>query len=125
MSGHGTFQWNELMTNDVESAKAFYTAALGWTFDEFPGEHFTYWVGMAGETPVAGLMPLDGTAPDGAGPHWYSYINVDDVDARVEAVKAAGGTVAHEPFDIPMVGRIAHILDTTGARIGIITPAAS
>ena len=93
MSEHGTFHWNELMTNDVDGAKTFYAAALGWTFDEFPGEGFTYWVCMAGDRPAGGIMPLEGTAPEGAGPHWFSYITVDDVDARVEAVKAAGGTV--------------------------------
>lgn len=122
MSDHGTFHWNELMTNDVEGAKAFYGASLGWTFNEFGGPDFVYWVCMAGDTPVGGIMPLEGTAPEGASPYWYSYIAVDDVDARVGAVKSAGGTVLREPFEIPMVGRIALILDPNGAGIGIITP---
>ena len=123
MSDHGTFHGNELMTNDVDSAKAFYAATLGWAFDEFPGADFTYWVCKAGDTPVGGIMPLEGTEPEGAGPHWFSYVTVDDIDARVEAVKTAGGTVVRGPFEVPMVGRIATILDTTGAGIGIITPA--
>lgn len=122
MADHGTFHWNELMTNDVESAKAFYAATLGWTFNQFGGPDFTYWVCMAGETPVGGIMPLEGVAPEGANPHWFSYVAVDDVDARVEAAKNAGGTLVRETFEVPMVGRIAIILDPTGARIGIITP---
>lgn len=32
---HGTFAWNELSTDDVEKAKAFYASALGWTFEKF------------------------------------------------------------------------------------------
>ncbi len=125
MSSHGTFHWNELMTNDVEGAKTFYANTLGWTYDDFAGAGFTYWVCMAGETPVGGIMPLEDTAPQDAGPHWFAYISVDDVDARVEAARNSGGTVVREPFDIPMVGRVALIQDTTGAGIGIITPAQS
>ena len=123
MTDHARFHWNELMTNDIEGAKRFYADTLGWTYDSFGGANFTYWVCMAGETPVGGIMPLEGVAPEGAGPHWFSYVSVDDVDKRTEAAKAAGGTVVREPFDVPMVGRIAIVLDSTGAGIGLITPA--
>ena len=124
MTPHGAFHWNELKTNDVEGAKAFYSATLGWTFNEFPGPDFIYWVCMAGEQPVGGIMPLEGVAAEGGEPYWYSYISVDDVDARVEAAKDAGGEVIGEPFDVPMVGRIAILKDPTGGSVGIITPAA-
>lgn len=123
MTAHGSFHWNELMTNDIEAAKTFYADTLGWSYDEFPGANFTYWVCMSGGKPVGGIMPLEGVAPEGANPHWFAHIAVDDVDARVEAVRTAGGTVLREPFDIPSVGRVAIVLDTTGAGIGIITPA--
>ena len=123
MTDHGNFHWNELMTDDIEGAKAFYAEALGWTYSEFPGANFVYWVCMAGENPVGGIMPLEGIAPQGANPHWFSYISVDDVDVRVAVASKAGGTVVREPFDVPMVGRIAIVLDATGAGIGLITPA--
>ena len=123
MTDHGVFYWNELMTNDVEGAKAFYAATLGWTYDEFPGANFTYWVCTANGRHVGGIMPLEGIAPEGVGPHWFSYIAVDDVDARVKAAGEAGGTVVREPFDVPQVGRIAIVLDASGAGIGLITPA--
>ena len=32
----GRFLWHELMTTDVEAAKAFYTAAIGWGTQPFP-----------------------------------------------------------------------------------------
>ena len=31
---HGEFHWNELMTHDVERAKQFYQAAMGWEFED-------------------------------------------------------------------------------------------
>ncbi len=40
----GTFIWNEMLTRDVEKAKAFYAALIGWTFRAVPGKSGTYWV---------------------------------------------------------------------------------
>ena len=58
------------MTRDVEGAKAFYGAALGWTFAPMPMPDGTYWLVMAsGEAPVAGLfdqfMPKEEPEEDG------------------------------------------------------------
>jgi hypothetical protein len=69
-------------------------------------------------------MDMKGVTPPGVPPHWFSYIEVDDVDARTAKVKASGGQVMREPFDIPGVGRIAIIADATGAHVGIMTSAA-
>ena len=74
MAGHGTFHWNELMTGDVEKAKAFFTETVGWSFDEFPMENGTYWVAMSNGNPVGGFMAMQGIVPDGVPPHWMSYL---------------------------------------------------
>ncbi|MBM3524186.1 MAG: VOC family protein [Alphaproteobacteria bacterium] len=121
---HGTFAWNELMTGDVERAKAFYSASLGWTFERFPGGDMVYWVAKAGDKPVGGVMAMEGAAPPGTPPHWFAYIEVDNVDKRVAKVAAAGGKVLRPCFDVPGVGRIAIVQDATGAAIGWITSAA-
>ncbi|MDJ1159493.1 VOC family protein [Chelatococcus sp. SYSU_G07232] len=120
---HGHFAWNELMTDDVEKAKAFYAAALGWSFESFPMENSQYWVAKAGDAPVAGLMAIEDVAP-GAPPHWFAYVEVDDIDARVAAAEREGGTVLRAPFDVPGVGRIAILRDPTGAAMGWMTSAA-
>src|SRR3984957_8211331 len=43
---HGNFAWHELYTRDVEAAKAFHAATLGWTFEGMPvpQQTGTYWV---------------------------------------------------------------------------------
>ena len=120
---HGSFVWNELMTPDVEKAKAFYGTALGWTFESMPSPHgSTYWIAKMGGKPVGGVMSLD-ALPPGAPTAWFPYIEVDDVDARVAALPSHGGTLARPAFDIPGIGRIAIVQDATGAMVGWMTPA--
>lgn len=120
---HGAFFWNELMTRDIERAKGFYGATLGWTFEGMPMEDGMYWVAKMDGEPVGGLFPMQGPQFQGLPEHWFAYIAVDDVDARLGRVQAAGGAVMRPPFDVPGVGRIAIVRDATGAGIGWITPA--
>ncbi len=121
---HGEFAWNELMTDDVDKAKAFYTALVGWSFEGMAmSGDCTYWVAKRDGKPVAGIMNMAGVTPPGVPPHWFSYLEVDDVDARVAQVAGKGGKVFREPFDIPEVGRIAIIADPTGAAMGWMTSA--
>jgi predicted enzyme related to lactoylglutathione lyase len=52
---HGSFAWNERYTRDVEAAKAFYAATIGWTFEgmRMPHENRTYWIAKAEGKPAA------------------------------------------------------------------------
>ena len=120
---HGMFHWNELMTWDAEKAKAFYADTLGWGYEAFPMEFGEYIVCMAGDEVAAGIMEMKpGMDFDGMPDHWFQYITVDDVDARLAKVEAAGGEIMRAPFEVPKVGRIAIVKDKVGAIIGWITP---
>jgi hypothetical protein len=119
---HGHFYWNELMTRDPESAKTFYGKALGWQFEGMPMPDGTYWVCKDGDSPVGGIFDMNRPEFEGLPPHWFAYIAVDDVDARVEQATAAGATLLRPIFDVPGVGRIAIIKDPIGAAVGWITP---
>jgi predicted enzyme related to lactoylglutathione lyase len=123
MWAHGTFYWNELMTRDVEKAKAFYGATIGWTFDGMPMQDGgTYWVAMLDGKPVAGLLPLSGRGFEGVPESWMVYLAVDDVDARVAKATAAGATLMRPLFDVSGVGRIAILKEPGGAGVGWMTP---
>jgi len=124
MADHGMFYWNEFLSTDVEAAKTFFADTLGWTYTAMDMGAMTYWVAKQGDKTVGGLMPMPSNMPDGTPSHWMSYIAVDDVDARVEKAKAAGGTILSEPFNVPDVGRIAILQDASGGTIGWITPPA-
>ena len=125
MSDHGRFIWYELMTPDVAGAKAFYGPVLGWTFEEMDGGGMAYTIASVGPgAGVAGLMALsDELKSAGVPPNWSAYVDVDDVDAALQKVKALGGAVEMEPMDIPGVGRFAVIADPGGAAIAVMTPA--
>jgi len=124
MTAHGAFHWNELMSHDVEKAKAFYANTLGWTFEDMPiqGMDATYTLVKSGDHMVGGMFPLTGADFANLPDHWMTYVAVDDVDKRVTMLKDAGGKVHREPWDIPGVGRIAIIEIPGGAVQGWMTP---
>jgi uncharacterized protein len=123
VSMHGTFVWNELATRDVEAAKAFYAATLGWTFEELALPDGPYWVAKSGDAPVGGIggMETGSLHPNAAESYWFGFIEVDDVDARLADAVARGATVLRAAEDVPGVGRVAVLRDPTGGAIGWLT----
>lgn len=121
---HGQFHWNELMTRDVEKAKAFYAKTIGWSFQPVPMGDDTYWLAMSGQKMAGGLFEMKGPEFDGVPEHWIAYIAIEDIDACVERAASEGCTVIKPQFDVPGVGRIAIIGDPGGAVIGWMTPTA-
>ena len=124
MKAHGTFFWNELMIWSVDKAKAFYEETLGWQYESHPmADGGTYTLCKAGETMAAGIFEMKpDTGFDGVPDHWFAYIAVDDIDARLAGVEAAGGEIMRPAFDVPDVGRFAVVKDSAGASIGWVTP---
>jgi uncharacterized protein len=123
----GRFVWHELMTTDLEAAKAFYQKVIGWGTQKWQAKNdvtppdYTMW--MAGERPVGGLMRLPDEAKQmGAPPHWMAYLTTPDVDATVKKAKSLGANVYVEPETIPEVGRFAVMADPQGAVFAVMTP---
>jgi predicted enzyme related to lactoylglutathione lyase len=113
---HGTLTWNELMTDDVDGAVAFYTGLFGWTSEPF-GDSYT--VFMNGERAAGGTMAIDeamGPMP----PHWAVYFAVDDCDDVQEKAVALGGSVRMPPTDFPEVGRCCALADPAGGGFAVI-----
>jgi predicted enzyme related to lactoylglutathione lyase len=50
---------------------------------------------------------------------WNTYLAVDSADDAVSKVEAAGGQVAMAPFDIPNAGRMAFVMDPSGAAVAL------
>jgi predicted enzyme related to lactoylglutathione lyase len=117
----GDFIWYELLTDDADAAQAFYGEVLGWQVTDSGVANMDYRILQAtdpdsGEVnPVAGLMQITPEMQDGgARPLWLGYIAVDDVDASVGRIVAAGGNLRMPATDIPDVGRIAMVTDPQG-----------
>jgi uncharacterized protein len=114
----GTFSWAELVTSDAGAAKAFYTAILGWDYDDQPvGDDQVYAMATRDGKHVAALYTDDSQPP-----HWNCYVTVASVDESVAKAKTAGGTELHEPFDVMDVGRMAFVADPGGAAIFLWEP---
>ena len=116
---HGKFIWYELLTSDPAAAARFYAQVIGWTATA-PAAAGGYGHFAADGEQVAGLMALPNGAPMPAG--WLGYICVDDVDATLAAITAAGGTVHMPATDIPGTGRIAMVVDPQGGMFYVMTP---
>lgn len=115
--------WYELLTSDVDGAKRFYGEIVGWTTTTHPsalGETMPYTIFNMEETGVAGLAkPPEGMPME---PMWLAYFHVEDVDAKLAEVTAAGGATRMPATDLPNVGRVALVTDPQGVPFYLMKP---
>jgi hypothetical protein len=124
MGSNGRFVWHELMTSDVDAAKAFYTEVIGWKTQPFDGGPKPYTMFCVGEQPIGGVMTLpDEAKAQGAPNHWLGHVYTGDVDATAAKVAGLGGKVLTDVREIPTVGRFAIIQDPQGAVFSAYQPA--
>ncbi len=114
----GKFVWHEHTSTDDEKAKGFYTDLLGWELEMFEAGEMDYAMIKANGRTHGGFMQPEGGPPS----HWVGYVLVEDADETAEKVKAAGGSLIMEPFDVPEVGRLQIIKDPQGAVLAAIEP---
>jgi predicted enzyme related to lactoylglutathione lyase len=120
----GAFSWIELGTTDQNAAKTFYTSLFGWTFEDSPmgpGDFYTMF--QADRRNVAAAYTLrEAERSMGVPPHWNLYVTVASADKSAAKAAELGGQVVAGPFDVFIYGRMAVILDPTGASICIWEP---
>jgi predicted enzyme related to lactoylglutathione lyase len=120
----GSHIWYELITPDPEGAKAFYDAIVpGWTIGErAPVAHDYRMIGRSDGGFAGGVLRLtDEMRQHGTKPLWLGYVGVDDVDASIAQIEAAGGRALVPAFDIE-VGRIAMVADPQGNPFYVMKP---
>jgi predicted enzyme related to lactoylglutathione lyase len=118
----GAFCWIDLGTTDSGAAKQFYSALLGWDYEEnpLPDDGGTYTMIRRGGRDVGGLYELSPEMrQQGIPPHWMSYIAVEDADAAANRAESAGAEILMGPMDVMEVGRMAVIQDPTGAVFSV------
>ena len=112
------FIWHDLMTTDVEAAKKFYAAVIGWTYDsKMPA----YTVALASGAGMGGIMPRPPEMKD-MSPVWTGYVYTPDVDATCKQVIKLGGKIYKEAWNVPDVGRMAVVGDPTGSGLMVMQP---
>jgi predicted enzyme related to lactoylglutathione lyase len=102
----------ELPVDDIGAAKAFYEAAFGWTLTQFGP---SYAATLTGDTDL-GLQADSAEATKAPLP----VIEVENLEASLEAVAAAGGEIVRPIFAFPG-GRRFHFLDPGGNEAACVT----
>lgn len=120
----GSWVWYELMTPDPDGARAFYEKVVRWNFTAGTPQSNGYgFLTAADGAMVGGVLRLtEDMTSHGARPCWLGYVAVEDVDASIASIEAAGGTVLMPATDIPMAGRVAMVADPGGAPFYIMKP---
>src|SRR5215212_2925132 len=104
--------WVDTWQDDAQAASAFYAGVFGWEVDDGPD----YSMARLRGRDVAGF---GSPAPERMPAQWTTYVWVDSADESAANARAAGGSVAAEPFDALDGGRIAIVADPAGATLGV------
>jgi predicted enzyme related to lactoylglutathione lyase len=109
----------ELTAADVDRAAAFYAKAFGWHSTPSPfAEGYLVAETGTGDGIDGAIMKREYRAQPA-----IAWIEVDDLDRSLAAVREAGGTPKGDPQEIPGIGRLAYITDTEGTLVGLRQPA--
>ena len=106
----GAMCWNELLTRDANTAKAFYSALLGWEFHS--DENYIDIVNRGRSN--GGILQMDenfGEIP----PMWMVYFRVADIDAAMKRLEELGGRVVTQKMEAPNTGWFTVVEDPAGA----------
>ena len=112
------FIWHDLMTSDVEAAKKFYDAVVGWTFTN---QMHDYTVTNVDGIGMGGIM-LTPPEMKNMPPVWNGYVFTPDVDSAYTQAVKLGGKIYRPAWDVPEVGRMAVVGDPTGAGFIVMQP---
>ncbi|MFD5540076.1 VOC family protein [Streptomyces sp. NPDC127079] len=117
VQAEGTPCWADAMFGDLEGAKRFYGAVLGWTFGESSSEYGDYTQAYADGRAVAAVVP---PMPGQEGqPQWCLYIASPDAAAAAARIREHGGDVLMEPMRVGEAGTMCLAREPGGAVFGI------
>ncbi len=116
-------KWADTFLQNFQSGREFYAELFAWQFtDQYDDEQLVYSLanlstqnGSSSPAIVAGIGPCNFPKPDDMPLNWGVYIVVQELEASIDKVLAAGGKVCKEPMEVMDAGRMAVCLDSRGA----------
>src|SRR4029453_4660079 len=109
----GRFCWMDLAATNVESAKLFYGELFRWTSPAQAANGGSFIRLQSSSHDIGSVYQLRKELLDkGIASHWTPYI----------LVKSVKDAVSRDPFVVSGVARIALILDSVGAVVGLWEP---
>ena len=107
----------EFPTRDLAATKAFYGEVFGWEFIDYGPEYASFTKAQAGRDGGFTSQTKVGPSPrEGGGT--LAVLYADDLEALIEKVKAAGGTIVEPIFSFPG-GRRFHFTDPGGNEMAV------
>lgn len=119
----GRFCWLDLAATNADSAKTFYKKLFGWTSHEQPANGGSFTRLRLSDEDVGSIYQLrQALLNNGMPSHWTPYVRVKDIEDAVRQTTMLGGEVVVHPFVVSGMARIALILDSVGAVVGLWEP---
>jgi uncharacterized protein len=111
----GALCWNELVTTDVERAKAYFGALLGWRYETDDSGYASI---RNGGRPNGGIRAQT-DQERGTPPNWLPYFTVQNADDAARDAQRGGGRT-RAPTTDSLRGRTAVITDPQGAAFAVL-----
>ena len=113
--GRPVVHW-ELWSEDPEKVSDFYSKVFDWDINHIAEMDYRM-VSTGGEGGINGgiMQPKQGPWPG----KLAFYIDVDDLDAYAEKIRAEGGKIVVDKMDVPGVGQLSLFEDPDGRVLGM------
>ena len=115
----GKIIWRDLLTNDPAASQRFYGELFGWTF-ESPENNSAYTLIRNNGRMIGGMIDTVALNNRDDISQWVVLMSVEDVDASIARVTAAGGEVVTPVTDLQNRGELAVFRDAEGALLGML-----
>lgn len=109
----------EINADDPARASKFYSSVFGWNINKWDGP-IDYWMVDTGEDGPG----INGGVTKRMQPNLATVntVTVDDLDAYMKKVEAAGGKIVVPKGPIPGMGWLAYAIDSEGNTFGLMEP---
>jgi predicted enzyme related to lactoylglutathione lyase len=120
----GRIAWHELHTTDPDAVEAFYGKLFNWKFSP-PEEGLRGFRRTihSGASRLGYLVDLDRESLGAS--RWLPFMNVSDVDNKLNDISRLGGRIVTPPTEQHGMGTRGIVADNTGACIGLISGVSS
>jgi predicted enzyme related to lactoylglutathione lyase len=104
----------ELAAKDRKALSAFYNNVFGWQLQHFDDMNYTTF--DPGDGVRGGFSPITEGNPAGT---TTVYIETEDINASLDEVEKAGGTILMKETEIPNTGKFGMFRDPQGNMVGL------
>lgn len=105
----------EVLGKDAKALQGFYAKIFDW-----PMEPVMETYAMVRPEGDKGIVGGVGSTMEGSPGHTTFYVEVDDLQATLDQIEAAGGSTVQPPMDVPNGPSIALFRDPDGNLVGLV-----